>query len=210
MLVNRTGSPNGWASFFWAAFERSANPMTLLHPDRVLVAINEAGVHTFGYAPHELIGRRTDLLLAPSQWKRLEADWAVIRRTGRLCGERELIRADGRHLQVQFAAHREVVTGRQLVLWVVVESRLRPLTLHSERDGASATLTPRELEIVMEIALGRRAREIAADLHIAPSTVKTHVRNAMVKVGAHSQAQLVAIALATGMLDPGSVDTVNA
>ena len=50
--------------------------------------------------------------------------------------------------------------------------------------------------------MGLRWREIANDLFITQATVKTHVRHAMRKLGALSQAQLVAIAVATGMLDP--------
>ena len=53
--------------------------------------------------------------------------------------------------------------------------------------------------------MGRRWHEIAADLFITQATVKTHVRNAMRKLGARSQAQLVAMTLATGMLDPARV-----
>ena len=40
--------------------------------------------------------------------------------------------------------------------------------------------------------------EIAAELHISHDTVRTHVRNAMNKVGARSRAHLVAKVLAEG------------
>jgi DNA-binding CsgD family transcriptional regulator len=59
-----------------------------------------------------------------------------------------------------------------------------------------APLTAREREIVRLIALGRVSREICEELHIAPDTVRTHVRNAMAKTGARTRAQLIAIALA--------------
>jgi DNA-binding CsgD family transcriptional regulator len=41
--------------------------------------------------------------------------------------------------------------------------------------------------------------EIADELHIAPDTVHTHLRNAMTKLGARSRAQLVAKALGDGI-----------
>lgn len=201
-----TAAAAGWPSLFWMAFERSANLMTLVQPDRVLVAINQAGVKALGYQREQLIGRRADVFIAPSYWKRVEADWMTLARIGRVCGDRELVRADGRHLRIQYAAHREVVTGRQLVLWVALESRLRPLTRGDGDEGETAALTARELEVVSEVAMGRRAHEIAGDLHIAPTTVRTHLRNAMMKVGARSQAQLVAITLAQGMLNPASIN----
>jgi PAS domain S-box-containing protein len=195
-------SANGWASFFWSAFDHSATPMALLRSDRVLIAVNHALVEDLGYQPDDAIGRRSDLFVAPQWRRRLQRDWARLQRTGRLTGERELVRADGRYVHVQFAAHSERITDRQLILYVVLDLRLRPMELRHTPRAPAKPLTPRELEIVGEIAMGRRWHEIAADLFITQSTVKTHVRNAMRKVGARSQAQLVAITLATGTLDP--------
>ena len=61
-----------------------------------------------------------------------------------------------------------------------------------------AALSERELEIVRLVALGRSGPEIADELGIAHDTVRTHVRNAMAKVGARSRAHLVAKALGEG------------
>jgi len=69
------------------------------------------------------------------------------------------------------------------------------------RDTEPNGLSRRELEVVWELALGRRAPEIAARLHISRNTVRSHIRNAMVKTGARSQAHLVAIALVGRLLD---------
>jgi len=72
------------------------------------------------------------------------------------------------------------------------------------RAGTSdrtSKLTRRELEIVHHVAMGQRAHEIADELFIAPTTVQTHIRNAMAKVGARSQAQLVAFVFCHGLLD---------
>jgi PAS domain S-box-containing protein len=192
----------GWGSLFWSAFDNSATPMALLRADRVLIAINQALVDDLGYRPEEAIGQRSDLFVAPQWRRRLRRDWARLQRTGRLTGERELVRADGRRVHVQFAAHSERITHRQLILYVVLDLRLQPMELKDPPRAPAKPLTPRELEIVREIAMGRRWHEIAADLFITQSTVKTHVRNAMRKLGARSQAQLVAITLAAGLLDP--------
>ncbi len=195
----------GWGSLFWNAFDHSANPMALLHADRVLIAINQALVNDLGYQPQEAIGQRSDLFVAPQWRRRLQRDWARLQRTGQLTGERDLVRADGRHVHVQFAAHSERITDRLLVLYVVLDLRVQPIELKGPPRTPTKPLTPRELEIVREIAMGRRWHEIAADLFITQSTVKTHVRNAMRKLGARSQAQLVAITLAAGLLDPVGV-----
>jgi DNA-binding NarL/FixJ family response regulator len=49
------------------------------------------------------------------------------------------------------------------------------------------------------VAHGSSGPEIAGELHIAHDTVRTHVRNAMTKLGARSRAHLVAKALGDGL-----------
>ena len=176
--------------------------MALLQADRVLVAVNPALVKDLGFPADEVVGRRSDLFVAPEWAARLERDWARLLRAGRLTAERGLVCADGKYVTVQFAAHRVLLGGRQLILYVVLDMKLRPMLLGAERSTQNP-LTPRELQIVGEVAMGRRWHEIATDLFISQSTVKTHVRHAMQKLGARSQAQLVAIALTSGLLDPG-------
>lgn len=56
--------------------------------------------------------------------------------------------------------------------------------------------------MVQLVALGRTSPEIADELGISASTVTTHVRNAMDKLGARSRAHLVAKALGDGLLLP--------
>ena len=52
-------------------------------------------------------------------------------------------------------------------------------------------LTDREREMVAWVATGRSNDEIASELVLSPATVRTHVGRAMVKLRAHSRAQLV-------------------
>jgi DNA-binding CsgD family transcriptional regulator len=48
------------------------------------------------------------------------------------------------------------------------------------------------------VAMGATGREIADELQIAHNTVRTHVRNAMTRLGARSRAHLVAKAMGGG------------
>jgi PAS domain S-box-containing protein len=201
LRVSATQDATGWASLFRTAFERSANPMALLRPNRVFVAVNQAFVDTFGYTPEQVVDRRADFLVEPRMLGQVETDWETLRRTGQITGNREFVAADGGHVRVHFAAQRADVIGEELVLYVVLPSRPRQVNVGSRRPGDQRTLTPREREVVSEIAMGRRVNEIAARLFISPTTVRSHVRNAMEKVGARSQAQLVAIALSECLLD---------
>lgn len=67
-----------------------------------------------------------------------------------------------------------------------------------ERDAPalmeSVKMTPRERQVVNLIAEGLSNKEIAARLHIAVHTVKSHVRNVMEKLTLHSRLQIAAYA----------------
>ena len=60
--------------------------------------------------------------------------------------------------------------------------------------------TPREIEILQLVAEGCSTGTIAASLFISPETVKSHVANAMARLGASSRAHAVAVAYRRGLL----------
>jgi two-component system nitrate/nitrite response regulator NarL len=68
---------------------------------------------------------------------------------------------------------------------------------HVERRRApasTASLTPREREVLMLLARGRSQEDIAAQLVISAKTVATHIQRILAKLGVHSRAQAVAVA----------------
>src|SRR5690348_7390589 len=125
--MNAARSVDGWRSLFWAAFNLSANPMILLRRDRVLLDVNGAFLEAFGYSRTRALGRDLEVFVAEGARRRMKEDWSELLCTGRLNGERELIRGDGRHVRVQFAAHRDIVAQRDLILGVVLELDGRPM-----------------------------------------------------------------------------------
>jgi DNA-binding CsgD family transcriptional regulator len=97
-------------------------------------------------------------------------------------------------------AHAETVTGRRLVLFTALSTERwgRRFRRDPAPSGGDESLSGRESEVVRLVAMGSSSPEIADELHIANDTVRTHVRNAMEKVGARSRAHLVAKALGDG------------
>jgi DNA-binding NarL/FixJ family response regulator len=83
-----------------------------------------------------------------------------------------------------------------------MDRRLRAMVLARDTTERVALLSPREREILDGIARGLKGEEIADRLSISPETVRTHVRNAMEKLEAHTRAHAVAIALRAGEI-PG-------
>jgi PAS domain S-box-containing protein len=189
---------DGWAALFWTAFKGSRNAMVLLDEERCHVDINGAYLKLVGYPREELIGRPIgDFLVGGPRMS--QRQWLRTIARGEFTGEAPLVRADGSTVVVQYAGHTEVVTGHRRVLFVALSTSRSGR--HARRDGEDATegkLSAREQEIVRMVAAGESGPEIAAQLHISYATVRTHVRNAMTKVGARSRAHLVAKALGDG------------
>jgi len=63
-----------------------------------------------------------------------------------------------------------------------------------------SVLTPREKEVLRRIADGQGTAQMAQEMHITTSTLRTYVKNMLAKLGAHSR--LEALALASRVAQP--------
>jgi DNA-binding NarL/FixJ family response regulator len=71
----------------------------------------------------------------------------------------------------------------------------------NNRVGPLETLTPRELEVLELMKLGRTNRQIAQDLVISLGTAKNHVEHIIAKLGVSDRTQAVVRALELGILE---------
>lgn len=62
------------------------------------------------------------------------------------------------------------------------------------------TLTNREVEVLRQVAKGKRNKEIAADLKISDETVQGHVKNILAKLSVHDRTEAVAVAVRRGIV----------
>jgi DNA-binding NarL/FixJ family response regulator len=62
------------------------------------------------------------------------------------------------------------------------------------------SLTPREVEVLREVAEGNRNKDIAHRLFISEETVKVHIKHIMDKLGANDRTQAISIAVRRGII----------
>ena len=74
----------------------------------------------------------------------------------------------------------------------------RPGSLDADRrhdNGSVSTdqLTPREEEVLRRIVAGQTTRQMATEMQVATSTLRSYIKNVLAKLGAHSRLQAAAI-----------------
>jgi DNA-binding NarL/FixJ family response regulator len=81
-----------------------------------------------------------------------------------------------------------------------VDPRLRPALLSRNTTQRMPSLSKREREIMDLLSQGLTGEDVAERLVLSSETVKTHIRNAMSKLEAHTRVHAVAIALREGYI----------
>ena len=95
--------------------------------------------------------------------------------------------------EVLLAAIRSVARGKTYIDPSVSRNILRAVSPQED-------LTPRETEVLRQVALGRSNKEIADALAIGDETVKTHLGNVFSKLQVENRAQAVVQALKRGLV----------
>jgi len=102
-------------------------------------------------------------------------------------------------------AIRVVASGDALLAPSVTRRLIEEFARRPEPAARSAKrlegLTERELEVLKQVARGQTNAEIAAQLHVAETTVKTHVAHLLDKLELRDRVQAVILAYEAGIVD---------
>jgi DNA-binding NarL/FixJ family response regulator len=104
------------------------------------------------------------------------------------------------------AAVRAVAAGDQLLAPSITRRLIEDYCARPDPTGTpqpSAGLSERELDVVQRIARGMTNAEIASDLFLAETTVKSHVARILTKLSLRDRVQVVVYAYETGLNRPG-------
>jgi DNA-binding NarL/FixJ family response regulator len=109
---------------------------------------------------------------------------------------------------VQVVASGDALLGPSITRRLIEEfSRTRPAD--TPPPPSVQELTARELEVLGLIAKGMSNAEIAAELVVSETTVKTHVARVLMKLGLRDRVQVVVLAYESGLIAPGHAPAEN-
>jgi DNA-binding NarL/FixJ family response regulator len=101
------------------------------------------------------------------------------------------------------AAVRAAATGDSLIEPAITRRLVERFAEAPKPKGLPGTLTDRELDVLRLVARGLSNAEIAAELVVAETTVKTHVARLLTKLGVRDRVQAVVVAYETGFVHRG-------
>ena len=103
---------------------------------------------------------------------------------------------------------RVLARGDALIAPSVTRRLIEEISKRPSRDVAPSaaleSLTQRELEVLEHIARGLSNHEIAEELFVSETTVKTHVGRVLMKLGLRDRVQAVVLAYESGVVHPGA------
>jgi DNA-binding CsgD family transcriptional regulator len=184
-------------------FDRSPMPMLMLDDRRRHVEANRPARLALRLSLAETRRYTPDEVVPPDELPTLEPIWTRLLETGCVTGRSVFAGPDGGRLEVVYRGLANALPGRHLFAFAPARWPEDELGLIEDEsaEGAVASLTPREQEILQLAAEGLSGRSIAERLVLSPATVKTHFANLYAKLDVGDRAAAVAKGMRLGLID---------
>jgi PAS domain S-box-containing protein len=174
------------------SFDTTRNPVLVADDERRYVEANPAACALLGLSRDEIVGRRIDDFSPLAARERIDEVWRDFLARGGTTGRWPMRLPDGRELEIAYGAVANVAPGRHISIFLVA----------APARSNGGVLTAREREVLALVAAGETSRSVAERLYLSPTTVESHIRSAMNRLGARNRPHAVALALARGELEP--------
>ena len=181
----------------WAFFDTAPVALLAASDERRIVHVNRRWSDLTGYDADAATEMRIDDLLAPESRPGIEMRWSDLVATGLATARIVLLRPDHVRVAIRYGAFANVLPGVHVAA-CLAEPGQDSRALRPARARRAGQLTRREQESLRLVAMGMTTTAAADQLGISPETVRTHVRNAMNKLGARTRAQAIAVAMRDG------------
>ncbi len=185
----------------WDFIDRAPVALCAADDERHILRVNQLWSDLVGYPAAQAREMRIDDLMAPESKPGIEMRWADLLASGMAMARVVLMRENGSRLIVRYGAFASVIPGVHVAVY-----RMEPgqdaRNTRPTRSRRAGQLTRREQESLRLVAMGMTTTAAAEQLGISSETVRTHVRNAMNKLGARTRAQAIAVAMRDGEI-PG-------
>jgi DNA-binding CsgD family transcriptional regulator len=189
--------PNSEDELLWAFMDTAPVALVAADDDRNILRVNPRWSDLTGYGPDAATTMRIDDLLAPESRPGIEMRWSDLLGTGLATARIVILRPDHVRVSVRYGGFANVMAGVHVAA-CLAEPGQDNRALRPARARRAGQLTRREQESLRLVAMGMTTTAAADQLGISPETVRTHVRNAMNKLGARTRAQAIAVAMRDG------------
>jgi DNA-binding CsgD family transcriptional regulator len=182
-------------------FEQSHVPMVMVDGSRRYVEVNRPARLAFRISLDEMRMYVIDDLTPPHLIRVMKGAWARLIDTGCVAGRYQVAGPDGSRLDIVYYGLAQPLPGLHLIAFAPADWPDGELDMieHDVSDR-SASLTPRELEVLSRAADGLTGPELARELWVSPTTVNTHFKNIYEKLDARNRAAAVANAMRLGLI----------
>ena len=183
-------------------FERSPVPIVMLDANRRYVDVNRPARLWFRLSLQEMRTYAIDDLAPPDQHGVIEREWARLLESGRVAGQHLAVKADGGRVAIVYWALADVLPGRHVIVYAPADWPEDELgVIEDDHRDDSASLTPREIEVLELAAEGTGIPKLGEELALSPDTVRTHLKNIYAKLGVHNRTGAVTRAMRLGLID---------
>jgi DNA-binding NarL/FixJ family response regulator len=172
-----------------------------LHPDVVLMDVRMPGMDGIEATRRIVASGSRSRILVLTTFDLDESAYAALR-----AGAGGFLLKDAEPCEL-VAAMRAIAAGGAVIAPGLTRRLIDAFTQHMpggvpDRERRLASLTDREREVLTAIASGYSNAEIAERLHVAETTVKSHVGRILAKTGARDRVQAVVFAYDVGLVRP--------